>query len=38
MAKLIKIVIQVFLMAIIFIPNYSTAQVNYTAKKERRID
>ncbi len=38
MAKLIKIVIQVFLMAIIFIPNYSTAQVNYTAKKERHAE
>ena len=38
MAKLIKIVIQVFLMAIIFIPNYSTAQVNYTAKKDRHAE
>lgn len=38
MAKLTKIVFLVFLFATIFIPIYSTAQVNYSGKKDRNAE
>ena len=38
MAKLTKIVFLVFLLAIIFMPIYSTAQVNYSGKKDRNAE
>lgn|GEM_PF-3469941 len=38
MAKLIKFVIPVFMTVIIFIPFYSTAQVNYSPKKDRQAE